>query len=142
MNIVAAANPIGRLGRVGGVLGKAFRWARRGSKSSHIIGTAAEHLFKILPYRKAQKLTRGFNHKIEAHKLLEWRHVKTSGMVKGDLPAVILAYEEHQRVSNALYRALPTGRRYGMDEIWQAYQRVYRELGYGEWLGHIERYFR
>jgi uncharacterized membrane protein (UPF0136 family) len=143
MNIVAAANPIGRLGRVGGVLGKAFRWARRGSKSSHIIGTAAEHLFKILPYRKAQKLTRGFKGEIQAHHILEVRHATRWGLKADDVPAVILPKNVHDEVTLALRTKLPylgAGRRYDKQEVWQAYQEVYRN--YPEWLSVIEKYFR
>jgi hypothetical protein len=114
---------------------------RRGGRAGHVAGTAAEHLFKILPYKQARKLTRGFNHRIEAHKLLEWRHVRTR-MCKDDIPAVILSFEEHQRISQALYAALPTGQEHAMDFIWRAYQDVYTRFGYAQWLSHIEKYFR
>jgi RHS repeat-associated protein len=144
MNIVASMNPVGRLGKVGGVVGKTFKWARRGSKSNRLVGTAVEHLFKILPYKEAQKLTKGFNHKIEAHHILEVRHLKKWGRaaeVPGS-PAVILPKAVHNRVTQKLRTALPYGVRHEPQEVWHVYHRVYTELGYQEWLGHIERYFR
>ena len=146
MNIVAAANPVGRLGRVGGILGKAFKWGRRGSKSSHIVGTAAEHLFKILPYKQAKKLTSGFKGKIQAHHILEVRHATNWSVKTGDIPAVILSKAQHNQITMALRQKLPYGTSYkgleGKARVWRAYQEVYTNYGYGDWLQHIERYFR
>ena len=62
-----------------------------------------------------------------------------------DLPAVILTKQQHQEITNALRRALPYGTRLegpdGRRRLWEAYQKVYREFRFPEWLTHIERYF-
>ena len=98
-----------------------------------------------MPYKQAQKLTRGFNHKIEAHKILEWRHAQRLGLKKGDLPAVILSREQHKQITKALQNAIKVGggtSNATKPQIWKVYQRVYKAHGYSDWLQHIEHYFR
>jgi len=143
MNIVASVTPIGQLGRAGGILGKAFKWGRRGGKTGHLVGAAAEHLLKILPYRQAQKLTKGFKSKIQAHHILEVRHAKRMGLNTGDIPAVILPDKLHTKIGGALRNELPylgDGHPYSKDQIWRAYKKVYKD--YPEWLQAVERYLK
>ncbi|HMN39723.1 MAG TPA: GC-type dockerin domain-anchored protein [Phycisphaerales bacterium] len=107
-------------------------------------GRYAEHVGKIMPYSQAQKLTAGAKHAIEAHKLLEWRHVKNGGfgaLAKGDIPAVILTQAQHSAVTTRLRQLLPYGGKYSPAQIIQGYERAYRELGHPEWLDHIRQFF-
>ncbi|MBK9121282.1 MAG: hypothetical protein IPM18_16995 [Phycisphaerales bacterium] len=101
---MASVNPAARIGKAGQVIGKGFAWAQKGARTARVTGKAAEHLFKILPFGQAKKLTRGFNHQIEAHKLLEWRHMKGTGISLDDLPAVILPRETHKQITRELMR--------------------------------------
>lgn len=140
MNIVVSLNPIGKLGKVAGKIGRAFKWMNRAGDAGRLAGKAAEHLFKILPYKQASALTRRFNHEIEAHHILEVRHARRSGLNINDLPAVILPKGKHDEITAALRRELPYAAEYTADRVRQAYQRVYR--GFPEWLQAIERYLR
>ena len=54
---------------------------------------------------------------------------------------MILPREDHVRVTRALRAALLYGVQHARDAVWQAYQRVYGQFGYTEWLAYIERYF-
>jgi hypothetical protein len=149
MNIFMAVAPVGHLGKVAGKLNKAFKTARRAGKGSGLAASAARHLFKILPYRQAQKLTRGWGGDIAAHHILEGRHLKNWGRSAeiADAPAVILTWAEHNRITQALRAKLPYksprfSGRHEKEEVWAAYQEVYTRLGYPEWLDSIEKYFR
>lgn len=62
-----------------------------------------------------------------------------------DLPSVILPKSLHQQITTALQKRLPClgkKREYTKPEIWQAYQDVYTDLGFGDWLRHVEHYLR
>ena len=143
LDIFMTVNPIGRIAKIGAVMGMASNFARRGRGAAKLVGTIFEHLGKRGSYRQLAKLTKGKKGAIEAHRILEWRHIKRwkKSVKKGDLPAVILTNEQHKQVTQALRRALPYGRRHKQHEVWQAYQRVYRQLGHSEWLEDIVPYF-
>jgi hypothetical protein len=144
MNILMAATPIGKAGKIGGIIGKAARLGSRSRVASKVVGTALDHMFKILPYGKAKNLTRGFKNQIQAHKLLEWRHVDwgTFRIPRKDIPAVILPKGMHDELTTILQRKLRTGQGHGKEAIRQAYERVYREIGHPEWLDPIRKYFQ
>jgi len=144
MDIVASVTPVGKLAKAGGRIASAFKWLHRSGKAADVLGDAARHLFKRGSYRELAKLTKGFNHKIEAHHILEARFLRAWHLPEGDGPAVILAREKHQELTNALRNAT---RGIGTDPsekplLWAAYRRVYTERGYAEWLQDIEHYFR
>ena len=144
MNIMLSVAPFGALAKVGGKLAKAFKTARRAGKSSRLARSAARHLFKILPYNQARKLTKGQGGDIMAHHILEVRHLKRWGR-SGEIataPAVILTRNQHQMITNKLQRMLPPRVRHEPDEVMAVYRQVYTEFGFAEWLGHIERYFK
>ena len=141
LNILASVTPIGRLGKAGGVLSKTFKLMRKGKRAGHGVRAATKHLFKILPASQAKKLTKGFNHKIEAHHILEARHAQRWGLNPDDLPAEILPQKLHQQVTKRLREMLPYGKRYEMDEVWSKYREVYTDLGFSEWLQAIDSYF-
>ena len=146
MDIFMAVLPVGRLGKVVGKLAHMGSFLRRTEKVAHLAGTTLEHLFKILPYREARKLTRGWGGRIQAHHLIEKRFMHIFNRNPLDLPAVILTREMDQEITAALRRALPYGS--GLKgaaakaRLWEVYQQVYRNLGSSEWLSYIERYFQ
>jgi len=143
MNIVMAVAPFGNLGKAGGKIAKAFQKLRRSSRAFDIVGTTAEHLFKVLPYRQAAKLTAGRRHTIEAHHLLEVRHARRWGIDANEVPAVILTRKEHLRLTGQLRKRIPYGVIYDKKDkkkVWAVYKDVYSK--YPEWLEAIEGYFR
>jgi len=78
--------------------------------------------------------------------LIEQRFAKRVFVVDpGDIPAVVLDRGFHQRLTGMLFRknlGLPPGGSYSIQEIWEAYQRVYGEkLGRWDWLKAIQSYF-
>lgn len=96
----------------------------------------------ILPYREAAKLTRGLRNIQQAHHILEARHLRHWGRV-GDIakaPAVVLSRTAHQALTNELRRALPYGTQWTPQQVWRAYQRVYRD--FPAYLRAIESYFK
>ena len=92
--------------------------------------------------REARALTRGKNHVVEAHHLLEQRHMIRWGMADqiDDSPAVVLRLEEHQPITKDLQNRLSYGRTYTKEEVWAEYQQAYRK--YPDWLEAIRRYFK
>jgi hypothetical protein len=145
VDIFLAVAPFGKVVKASAKVSKALKYTRGSSRAVDIAGKAAEHLFKILPYRQARKLTRGWNHKIEAHHLLEVRHAERWGINPGDIPAVVLPYNLHREITAELWRKLPRGKRFMTSaekkEVWRVYKEVYTDFGFGEWLSHIDKYF-
>jgi hypothetical protein len=149
MNIFLSVAPFGSIGKAGGKLAKAFDTARTAGKASRLGRSAARHLFKILPYNQAQKLTKGFGGDIMAHHILEARHLRSWGRHAEvpNVPAVILTRQQHDEITQLLKIMLPyspPGRtiRYEKEHVLAVYKKVYTRLGYSEWLQHIEKYFR
>jgi len=143
MNIVMAVAPIGSLGKAGGKLAKAFKQGRRAGKATKLAVSAARHLFKILPYNQATKLTKGYKHKIEAHHILEARHARSWGLDEGSIPAVILSQADHTRFNQLLRTKLPYATEYtkkDQQRVWAVYKEVYKD--HPEWLRAVESYFR
>jgi len=142
MNIIVSVNPIGKLGKVAGRIGKAFKWMNRAGDTARLTGKAAEHLFKIAPYRVAHKWTRGWKGEIQAHHILEARHARHWRLNPDDVPAVILPRNMHDEITARLRQALPYGEKWDMIEVRSKYEKVYKDLGFSEWLQHIEHYFQ
>jgi hypothetical protein len=142
LNIVMAVNPVGKLGKAGGAIAKGFGWALKAGKAGHLVGKAAQHLFKILPYKAAATLTRGWGGAIMAHHILEARHARKWGLKisTDDLPAVILSREMHNKLTGELFSRLRTGVEHSKDAVWAVYQDVYKN--FPEWLRTIEKYFK
>jgi len=84
---------------------------------------------------------------LEAHHLIEERFAKrVFGLKSGNVPAVVLDRTFHQQeVTARLFRALPPGRNYTAQEIWNAYRRIYgagpEGLNRPDWLEAIWPYF-
>jgi len=81
---------------------------------------------------------------LEVHHLIEQRFARRLGLKGSEIPAVVLDRVYHQQeVTARLFQkgALPTGGEYTAQEIWNAYWKVYRELGHEDWLEVIWPYF-
>jgi len=106
--------------------------------SAIIFGAAV----RILPYAVAQKFTVGKAHLIEAHKILEGRHLQNWRLEKEipNAPSIIMTHAEHQAWSNKLAEELPYGTVYTKEQVWGAYQKVYGK--HSDWLKAIEKYFQ
>lgn len=96
----------------------------------------------IAPYNVLQGVTKGHRGAIQAHHLVERRHLIRWGYSArqiAEAPAQVLSQSEHQAISRALQEALPTRRSYTRDAVWRAYQKVYAE--YPQYLKSIQHIF-
>ena len=123
---------------------KASKWGRKFSRmrKGASVGYALSDIGRILPYKEAQKITRGQKGEIIAHHILESRHLRKWGRANEipSAPAVILPKDVHNGITSELRQRLPYGIKHKRPEVWSAYQKVYRD--YPDWLAAIERYFR
>lgn len=84
---------------------------------------------KIGAYKDLIKLTKGFKGAIQAHHLVEARHLKQLGISVKDAPAVIVEKSTHRNLTNALRSQMPFGQKYQYtkSEIINASQQVYKD---------------
>lgn len=95
-------------------------------------------LGKTGTYRNMKKITKGHRGAIQAHHLMEVRHLERLGLNIMDAPAVVLTRGDHVRISNQIYDLLPTGMSHSTDDIMNAYQQVYKN--YPEWMQMINNF--
>lgn len=98
---------------------------------------------RIAPYSELQAVTKGQGGAIQAHHILEQRHLRAWGFTEAEIanaPAQVLGRTEHQALSRALSEALPTGTRYSPSQVWSKYQEVYKS--YPGYLDAIKSYFQ
>src|SRR4029079_7144487 len=89
-----------------------------------LVGTASP----IAPYNVLQEVTAGQRGAIQAHHLLEARHLRYWGYSAAEIaeaPAQVLSRAEHAAFTKALQAELKTGVAYSREAVWQAYQKVY-----------------
>jgi hypothetical protein len=91
-------------------------------------------------YRELQALSAGQRGAIQAHHILEQRHLVNWGLDPRVAPAVLLPREEHLAISAMLRRELPYGQIYSRESVWSAYERIYADTP--EWLETIGSYFK
>jgi hypothetical protein len=97
----------------------------------------------IASYKQLQAVTRGHAGDIQAHHILEQRHLRAWGYSADEIataPAQVLSRAEHEAMNRALSEALPTGGVYSRSQVWSQYQKVY--ANYPEYLEAIAPYFR
>lgn len=135
---------------IGGAAVWAVRLAWAGSKGLGIAVTALRFGriplvgFKspIAPYHALQAVTKGHRGSLQAHHILEARHLRAWGASARqvrEVPAQVLSRQEHVAITAALRRALPFGVRYSRGQVWRAYERVYAQ--YPSYLRSISHYF-
>jgi hypothetical protein len=142
------AGPLGKLAnKFMGALGN-YRLGVRaveGAKNANAAIDGFQNLFRILPFRQAQKLTAGFKGRFQAHHIIESRYLQKWGVSVTDAPAVILTKEMHDEVTLALRTAIPYGHGTGTAtkaQVLAVYRRVYTELGLTDCLPAIEQFFK
>lgn len=83
-------------------------------------------------YIKLTKLAKELKGGLEAHHLLEIRHLKRLFKSTREAPAVLLTKTDHAALTKALRTELPYGQPYTKEQISTAYKKVYRDNP--EWL--------
>jgi len=91
-------------------------------------------------YREMQALTAGERGALQAHHILEERHLLSWGLNASEAPAVMLSRQEHIMVTGLLRQELPYGGIYSREAVWNGYQKVYSQAP--EWLDSISIYFK
>ncbi len=89
-------------------------------------------------YANLSKLTNGYKGAIQAHHLIEVRHLLKLGLPISHAPAVILSKAEHVMISNSLFKLLPKGFTYTRTQIMNAYKQAYK--AYPEWIEATSQY--
>ncbi len=125
LSLPVAGKALSEFGSIGKAIGSGT--FRRGA---YLGAELYPEVGRILPYRQAQKLTRGFSGEIQAHHIVEKRVAKALGIPDLDgMPAVILTREQHQMITNELRNAIPYGiRKITSDEARLAYMKAYRDF--------------
>ncbi|MCB1068140.1 MAG: hypothetical protein KDK56_08140 [Simkania sp.] len=96
----------------------------------------------IAPYKELKALTKGMKGEVQAHHILEKRHLKAWRFSESEIasaPAQILSKEEHRVLTKALRDKLPFGQKYEPGRVWLVYQEVYKD--FPEYLKAIEHFF-
>ncbi len=96
-------------------------------------------LIDIVPYSQGKNLTKGRGGDIQAHHILEARHLRNWGEDDLAAPSVVLSRTDHQELNRRLAEELSTGRSYSREEVWERYQEVYAD--HPELLDAIRGYF-
>jgi len=95
------------------------------------VGKVLKSARKIKPYKEAQKLTKGFKGELQAHHLIEVRHLeKVLDLGKQailEAPSKILEKSKHLDITKRLRKELPYGKSFSKKEISKVYKEVYKE---------------
>ncbi len=94
----------------------------------------------ILKFEEAAAITKGLGHKLEAHHLLERRHLPGLGIPDKGLPSVVLTEQEHKAMNTLLEQLLSKNAPHTKAEILSAYRQAY--AAYPEWLSAVEKYLK
>ncbi len=98
-----------------------------------ITGTAPlPGIGRLDTYAKLIMLTRGHGGAIQAHHIVEVRHLQRLLISTREAPAVILTRADHVLLTSTLQKVLPYGRTYTKAALIAAYKQVYS--GQPEWL--------
>jgi hypothetical protein len=82
-------------------------------------------------------LTIGWKGLIQAHHIVEVRHLERLGLSIMDAPAVLLSRTQHQAITRELLQLLPKGAQYTKAQILDAYRIAYKE--FPEWIKEAEK---
>ncbi|MBV6462387.1 MAG: hypothetical protein HJHJAOHD_02536 [Flavobacteriales bacterium] len=95
---------------------------------------------KLGAYIELAKLTKGFNGAIQAHHLVEVRHLRRLMMSAKNAPSVILSKADHAAMTKTLQQLLPYGQTYSKSQIINAYKQAYSK--YPEWVDLVIKYLQ
>jgi hypothetical protein len=97
-------------------------WITPGANGVKLIGA----------YSKLAKLTKGYRGAIQAHHIVEARHLRTLGLSVKNGPAVILSRAEHKMITRQLRQLMPYGHSYTRTQMMGYYKQAYS--AYPEWI--------
>ena len=120
-------------GNIGG-----YQYSMNGQASTYspIMGTAPlPGIGKIGAYSQLVKMTRGYKGAIQAHHLIEVRHLKRLMMSTKNSPSVILSKSDHALMKKNLQQLLPYGQTYTKSQLISAYRQAYGK--YPDWVKHV-----
>ncbi|HRQ49451.1 MAG TPA: RHS repeat-associated core domain-containing protein, partial [Agriterribacter sp.] len=110
-------------------------------QSSYYGGIApAPSLGKVDTYMKLAKLTKNLKGTIQAHHLVEVRHLKRLFLSTKNAPSVLLSKADHQQMTKILQQLLPYGRTYTKQQIIDAYKQAY--LNFPQWIDEAVKYLQ
>jgi hypothetical protein len=113
-----------------------------GAEGVNLAANAGARPGAIMPYTAATRYTTTMAGRIQAHHILEARHLKnwrySAEAIEG-APSIILSRAEHELINKQLGKLLPTGVNYTKEAVWKAYQTAYQQ--HPEWLEAIKSYF-
>jgi len=117
---------------------KAVDWILAGgpvSKDPYIEGTVPlPGVGSIGKYVEMAKLTQGYKGAIQAHHIVEARHLELLGKTALEAPAVVLDKVTHQTITNTLRTEMPYGKAYTTEQMMNTYQKVYSP----QWMDYVK----
>ncbi len=119
---------------------KSWDWILAGgpATNSPVIGGTVPlpNIGRIGTYAEMAKLTKGFKGEIQAHHLVEARHLERLGLSASTAPTVVIDKVTHQTITNTLRTEMPYGKniRYTREQMMNAYQKVYPS----QWLDYVK----
>jgi hypothetical protein len=117
--------------QVGGDLGLLTYFGPAGAAKLTMVGLRGT-------YRAMKLITKGHKGLIQAHYIVEVRHLKVLGLSVLDAPSIVLTKTFHQQVTKNLMTLLPKGVTYTKSQIMSAYRQAYKE--YPDWIKSAEKY--
>ncbi|WP_321286511.1 hypothetical protein [uncultured Sunxiuqinia sp.] len=93
---------------------------------------------KLGTYAKLAKMTRGYKGAIQAHHLVEVRHLRRLMMSTKNAPSVILSRTDHAAMTKTLQQLLPYGQTYTKPQLINAYKQAYSN--YPEWIDLVVKF--
>jgi uncharacterized protein YnzC (UPF0291/DUF896 family) len=120
------------------------RYIKGGKIPSELEGIPAwklKYINEVMPYNKARKITAGERGVIQAHHIIERRHLKRwrLDINTNTGPTVIIDKATHDKLTKLLRTRMPYGFKYSSTQVWKHYEFVYK--GYPDWLDHIRPIF-
>lgn len=94
----------------------------------------------IATYKYLRELSKGAKGLIQAHHIVEVRHLQRLGLSIYQAPAVLLSRTQHSMVTKELMQLLPKGATYTKQQILNAYRIAYRE--FPQWIKAAENYLK
>ena len=121
--------------------GGRYNWNGKLVGQTPIMGTPPVPTFgKVDTYIKLAKLTKQLKGAIQAHHLVEVRHLKRLLLSTKNAPSVLLSKADHQEMTNTLRQLLPYGQTYTKQQIVDAYKQAYSN--FPQWIDEVVKYLQ